>query len=125
MDDATFEQAIRTVLEADSVDVGIVGCVPLTGALNTLAPDAKHQEDLFAEDSIARRMVQLKQSNTKPWIAVVDGGSLYDPMAAFLEENDVPTFRTADHALRVFEMYCQSKLEPAGPRTTVAGSRGH
>jgi len=93
--------------------------------LNTLAPDRQHGEDLFAERSIARRLAGLKQSSTKPWVAVVDGGALYDPMASFLEQNEVPTFRTADHALRVFEMFCQSKLASTGPLTSLAGKPGH
>jgi acyl-CoA synthetase (NDP forming) len=125
MDDETFENAIRAVLEAECIDVGIVGCVPLTGALNTLAPNGQHGEDLFAERSIARRLARLKQSISKPWIAVVDGGALYDPMASFLEQNDVPTFRTADRALRVFEMFCHNKLASTGPHTHPAATPGH
>jgi hypothetical protein len=31
---------------------------------------------------------------------VVDAGGPYDPMAAMLEEAGIPTFRTADRALR-------------------------
>ena len=34
--DAAYEEVVRAVLEADGVDVGIVGGVPLTAALNTL-----------------------------------------------------------------------------------------
>jgi len=125
MDDASFEEAIQVVLEADNIDVGIVGCVPLTGALNTLASAAGHRESVFDERSIASRMARLKTTICKPWVAVVDAGSLYDPMASLLEGHAVPTFRTADRALRVFEQYCRSMIESMGSQTTVAATPGH
>jgi acyl-CoA synthetase (NDP forming) len=125
MDDETFEEAIQVVLEADNIDVGIIGCVPLTGALNTLASAAGHRENVLDERSIASRMAQLKSAIPKPWVAVVDAGSLYDPMASLLEAHEVPTFRTSDRALRVFEQYCQNMIESMGPQTTLAASPGH
>jgi acyl-CoA synthetase (NDP forming) len=125
MDDETFEEAIRVVLEADNIDVGIIGCVPLTGALNTLVGAAGHRENVFDERSIASRMARLKTTIRKPWVAVVDAGSLYDPMASLLEEHEVPTFRTSDHALRVFRKYCQYMIESMGSQTTVAAKPGH
>lgn len=125
MDDETFEEAIQAVLEADNIDVGIIGCVPLTGALNTLASATGHRENVFDERSIASRMARLKTTIRKPWVAVVDAGSLYDPMASLLEEHAVSTFRTADRALRIFEQYCQSMIESMGSQTTVAATPGH
>ena len=37
MDDAGFAEAARAVLEDEGVDLGVVGCVPLTGAMETVA----------------------------------------------------------------------------------------
>ena len=37
LDDAGYETVVRRVLEDDNVDVGVIGCVPATAALNTLA----------------------------------------------------------------------------------------
>ncbi len=110
MTDAAFEEAARLVMEDENVDVGLVGCVPLTPALQTLAPGDGHSEDVYREDSVATRLVRLADQVDKPWAAVVDGGALYDPMARLLEENGIPTFRTADRALRLFGRFCSAKL---------------
>jgi acyl-CoA synthetase (NDP forming) len=107
--DAEFEDIARAVLEDDGVDVGVVGCVPLTGALHTLPGGEGHEEDLSSEGSIVSRLARVFRASSKPWVAVVDGGALYDPMARALEERGIPTFRTADRALRALGAFCRSR----------------
>jgi acyl-CoA synthetase (NDP forming) len=108
--DAIYEQVVRAVVDSDAVDVGVVGLVPLTGAMNTLPPGEAHGEDVFRDDSIAGRMVRLHRESAKAWVAVVDAGALYDPLVELLEKGGVPTFRTADAALRLFDAYCAARL---------------
>jgi acyl-CoA synthetase (NDP forming) len=102
MSDEPFAVVFRTLLRDDAVDAAIVGAVPLTPALATLPPDDAHREDLHAGSSIASRLVEIWNSEPKPWCAVVDSGPLYDPMVRVLEEGGIPTFRSADRALRRF-----------------------
>jgi acyl-CoA synthetase (NDP forming) len=109
-DDATYEAAARAIINDANVDVGIVGCVPLTAALNTLAPNAAHTEDLSSDGAIAMRLARLKDETAKAWLAVVDSGALYDAMAELLEARGVPVFRTADRALRLFNIFCRERL---------------
>ena len=54
-------------------------------------------------------LIRLHASHTKPWIAVVDAGPLYDPMVRALLAAGIPTFRAADRALRLFNLYCESR----------------
>jgi acyl-CoA synthetase (NDP forming) len=108
--DDTYERAIRAVMNDDNVDVGIVGCVPHTARLNTLAPADIHGEDLMDKDSVVQRMIRLYTELTKPWIAVVDGGPAYFAMRRILMDGGMPTFKTADRALRLFSIYCESRL---------------
>lgn len=110
VDDEGYEAVIAAVMQDDNVDVGIIGCVPLTGCLNTLVPGEGHAENLRNDSSVVRRMIRLKDSLPKAWVAVVDGGPLYDPMVALLEAGGVPTFRTADRAVRMLETYCRQRL---------------
>lgn len=113
--DEGFAQAVRAVLEDPGVDLGVVGCVPLTGALSTLAASPEHREDVESEGSVARRLAGLWRETAKPWVAVVDSGPLYDPMAGVLEEEGVPVFRTADRALRSLGVWAGG-VRPASPR---------
>jgi acyl-CoA synthetase (NDP forming) len=110
MDDAGFAEAAKVILEDPAVDVGIVGCVPLTGALRTLPRSASHEEDLDAPASVVSRLVDIARVVPKPWVAVVDAGSAYDPMVARLEAGGVPTFRSAGRALRLLGRYCATRL---------------
>jgi acyl-CoA synthetase (NDP forming) len=110
VDDEGYEAVIAAVMQDENVDIGIIGCVPLTGCLNTLAPGEGHKENLRNDSSVVSRMIRLKDSLPKAWVAVVDGGPLYDPMAALLDAGGVPTFRTADRAVRMLETYCGQRL---------------
>ncbi|MBZ5554344.1 MAG: acetate--CoA ligase family protein [Acidobacteriia bacterium] len=114
--DLAYERAIRTVMEDAHVDAGIMGCVPLTAALNTLPSGPGHREDLLREDSIVMRMVRLNEELSKPWLVVIDSGPLYDPMAQLLVEQGIPTFRTADRALSLFNIVCREKMRTVARR---------
>ncbi|HVP15195.1 MAG TPA: CoA-binding protein, partial [Terriglobales bacterium] len=106
--DADYEQVVRLVLADPGVDLGLVGVVPMTQALNTLEPGPGHAEDVRRDDSIAHRLVRTMRESAKPWVAVVDAGRIYDAMAAILEEGGVPTFRAADRALRLLNVWAEA-----------------
>jgi acyl-CoA synthetase (NDP forming) len=108
--DADYERVTRLVLEDPNVDVGLVGCVPLTGALHTLPAGPGHDDDLLRADGLVQRLLRIKPDVSKPWVAVVDAGRLYDPMVLLLEQGGVPTFRAADRALRLFGTWCTHRL---------------
>ena len=79
--------------------------------LNTLQQAHDHKENFLREDSIVMRMNKLKRETPKPWVAVVDAGRLYDPMVQKLTEQKIPTFRTADRALRLFNIFCHERMK--------------
>jgi acyl-CoA synthetase (NDP forming) len=112
--DAAYEAVSRVMLEASTVDVGIIGLVPLSGALQTLASDAQHREDVTRPDGVGPRLVRLHRESTKAWIIVVDAGRIYDPLATLLDEQGVPTFRTTDTALRLFNMFVERRCGARG-----------
>jgi acyl-CoA synthetase (NDP forming) len=103
--DAAYEDVVRAVFEDPGVHAGIVGCVPLTPALNTLAAGPEHRDDVSRHDGIAARLARLADEIAKPWVAVVDAGALYDPFVGSLERGGVPTFREADRALRLLNIF--------------------
>ena len=108
--DEAFAEAARLVLEDPNVDLGLVGCVPLTGALATLEAGAGHSEDVKADTSVARRLGRLWRATEKPWLAAVDGGRKYDALARTLIEEGIPAFRAADRALSLLTRYANWRL---------------
>jgi acyl-CoA synthetase (NDP forming) len=113
--DDAYDETFRAVLDDPNVDCGIVGIVPLTPRMNTLAagPDS-NGEDVTRPDSLAVRYGELMAHGVKPWVAVVDAGALYSPLAAELEARGVPTFRTADRALKMLNIW----IKASSPRRT-------
>jgi acyl-CoA synthetase (NDP forming) len=105
--DRAFAEAARLVLDDPGVDLGLIGCVPLTPALATLPGD------LDRPDSIAHALAALWRASLKPWVAVVDAGPLYDPFASALEAGGVPTFRTADRALALLSVWARQRITPS------------
>jgi acyl-CoA synthetase (NDP forming) len=114
--DEAFEEAVRIVLADEGVDAALVGCVPLTPALETLAAGAEHSEDIQHEGSIAQRLVHLKERIAKPWIVAVDAGPAYEPMRELLRTAGVPTVEGIDRAARCLSAYCASPPPPSRTR---------
>ena len=112
--DAGYEDVMRAMLDDENVDVGLVGCVPMTPALKTLVPASDHPEDLRAKDGVIARMRGVKDSTSKAWAAVVDAGPIYDEMAMLLKAHEIPTFRNADRAMRLFHKFCEARLSGTG-----------
>ncbi len=122
-DDAAFAEAAELMINDAAVEIALVGCVPLTGALATLPAAAPGEADsgaagtepadmgsgLLAEGSVASRLGRLWDETDKAWVAVVDAGALYDAFAHRLEELGIPTFRTVDRALRLLDLYARHR----------------
>jgi acyl-CoA synthetase (NDP forming) len=109
-DDAAFADLAEAVLADPGVDVGVVGIVPLTAALQTLPPGPGHDEDLAIPDGVAARLIDLWGRTSLAWVAIVDGGPLYDPFVAMLEAAGIPVFRTADRAMRALDAVVRHRL---------------
>ncbi|MHB8080536.1 MAG: acetate--CoA ligase family protein [Candidatus Krumholzibacteriia bacterium] len=103
-----WARAAGAVLACPEVDCAILSAVPVTPALDNLPrdPQGRHAEDLDAPGSQAGRMLELWRRDRKPWVAVVDAGPLYDPLASRLERGGVPVFRKIDRAVRALAAFC-------------------
>ncbi len=113
-DDETFSQCAQAILEDEGIDCALISLVPLAPALQTLDKGPSSHEDILSPDSIAQRLITLSKSCEKPFIVSVDAGSLYDPLVNTLEEAGIPTFRSADRAIKVLGCYINYKLRTAG-----------
>jgi acyl-CoA synthetase (NDP forming) len=109
--DATYDAVVRVVADDPGVDVVVVGCVPLTAQLQTLAPAAHHGEDATGADAVAARLARAFAGTTKPMVVAIDSGALYDAMAAVLQRAGVPVFRSVDRALRALDAWMGAGLD--------------
>ena len=100
MADAAAYEAICGWCSTRGVDIVLVGVVPFGAELETLAAGAGHDEDVGVPDGIAARLVRLWGGSTKPWVAVVDAGPLYDPSVGCSRTAACRRSRTADVAVR-------------------------
>lgn len=107
-DDEAYEECFRAILDDPEVDCGLAGIVPLTAALHSMASGPDYEGDLNRQDGIAVRYGRLMAGSTKPWVAVVDSGPLYDPLARALDSRGVPTFRSADRALAALSLWVRA-----------------
>ncbi len=110
--DEIFSEAVRALLDDPLLDAVVVGCTPLTAALQTLPAGDGHTENMAATDSLASRLIRLWHESVKPWVIVIDGGPVYDPLAQLLRENGIPVFRIADRAIRLFHQFFLKHLIP-------------
>ena len=108
--DEVYGQIVAHVLDDDEVDAVVVGVVPLTPSLQTLAPGEGHGESIFDDGSIARILPAVTARSRKPVVAVVDSGRPFDALADQLEEGGLPVFRAADRAVRVLCTWVDAKI---------------
>ncbi len=93
--DEAFVAAAAAILDDPEVDVGVVGCVPLTPALDTPLEGTAPLPEPGGGD-VTSRLVELWRSTTKPWLAVVDAGPGHDWMRRRLRAAGVPVVRSMD-----------------------------
>lgn len=109
-DDAAFAGCVEALLSDPNVDCAVVSPVPMTAALQTLAPAETHAENIHNPQSIGPRLIEIIRGTAKPVVVNLDAGSLYDPLAGMLKGAGVPVFRRSDEALRFLGKYVQTGL---------------
>jgi len=114
-DDAVFCGCARAILEDPGVDCAVVSNVPMTPAQQTLPAGSGYRENFLNAGSFARRIVELFRASDKPFVVNVDAGGLYDPLAAFLENQGLPVFRRADEAVKFLRAYVEHRMKTQPP----------
>ncbi len=107
--DALYEELARALLEDPDVDAALVGMVPLTPMIQSLPAGVSDRDRFDAEQGYARRFISLFHESDKPLVTVLDGGSIYDPLARLMQDAGVPVFRGGDRAARALERYLAAR----------------
>ncbi len=105
-----FCDSCAAILDCPTVDLAILAAVPVTPALNNLplSTEGKHRENLEAEGSQPRLMVDIIAGSAKPAVVVVDSGRIYGPMCRLIEQAGIPVFRKIDRAAQALAAFCRS-----------------
>ncbi len=103
-----FVEAAQALLDDPGVDALIVSPVPVTPALDNLAPDlvGTHTENIHAPASLPQELLRMFRRTQKPVVVNVDSGRLYDDFVAVLQRGGIPVFRKIDRASRALSALC-------------------
>lgn len=101
-DTPAFVEAAAAMLDDPEVDMLLVSPIPVTPALDILAPDpfGAHSENLFSKGALAQELLRLFRATKKPVVVNVDSGRLYDDFVMVLQRGGIPVFRKIDRASR-------------------------
>lgn len=114
--DRVHTEVLRAFAADPNVDVLLHACVPLTPAMKTRAPGGPEGEGIATPESFTQFLVTaFKTEITKPLVAVIDSGNLYDPMATMLLEAGIPVFRSADEAMSTFGTWVKAHVQHHRP----------
>jgi acyl-CoA synthetase (NDP forming) len=107
--DKVFVEAVRTLIESESVDCILVSIVPHAGFLHTT-----DEEIESCPENIAAGIVELNRTMEKPLIVSLTAtsglGSEYNRMGQLLESGGVPVFLSAEQAMRNLEEFVRYHL---------------
>jgi acyl-CoA synthetase (NDP forming) len=112
-DDKTFAQVAEAMLADPGVDCAVISPLPMSPAMQTLAPAPSHKEDLRGEGSTPNRLIQLFKKTDKPFVVSIDTGDPYEPMVDMLEDAGIPVFRHSDEAVFFLRRYIHFRLQKA------------
>ena len=112
--DQVHEEVMRAFLDDPGVDMALCASVPLTPAMATLEHDSRPEWTLDSEGSLPNRLARVLTETDKPLVGCIDSGELFDPMVRMLEAKGIPTFRSADVAIRTMGMYLAGRLRNGG-----------
>lgn len=109
-DTAAFIGAAEALLKDPGVDALLVSPVPVTPALDNLAPDlaGTHGENIYSPGSLPQELLRLYRESRKPIAANVDSGRLYDDFVMVLQRGGIPVWRKIDRASRALSMLVRS-----------------
>jgi len=108
-DTPAFVEAAAAMLDDPAVDSLLVSPIPVTPALDILAPDpfGAHSENLFSKGALAQELLRLFRATRKPVVVNVDSGRLYDDFVMVLQRGGIPVYRKIDRASRALAALCR------------------
>ena len=109
-DDEAHLQITEAFLQDPNIDAVVVGLDPTAPSVRALE-DSKLRPGYDIKDpkSTVHLMPPIADRNDKPVVGIVDGGKLYDAMAAELMDRGVCVFRNSGRGTRALVRYCEGR----------------
>lgn len=108
------------MLRDENIDAVIVGLDPHSPVTHSLADTDDEAFRMDAPDGILARLTELRKLGSKPLVAVVDGGTQFEPLRAALRARNIPTFTVCDRRYPP----CHSILRPDSTLNRCEQGRG-
>jgi len=110
-DDEAHLQITEAFLLDPNIDAVVVGLDPTAPSVRALEQSKlRPGYDITDAKSTVQLMPALVERSDKPLIGVIDGGTLYDAMAARLMDQGVCVFRNCARAAKALVRYCEARL---------------
>ena len=110
-DDEAHLQIVEAFLQDPNIDAVVVGLDPTAPSVRALETSKLRPGfDITDPKSTVHLMPPLVARNDKPVIGIVDGGQLYDAMAARLMDQGVCIFRNCARGTRALVRYVAARL---------------
>jgi acyl-CoA synthetase (NDP forming) len=107
--DRVHVDCMAAILDDPELDAAVFGNVPLTAMIQSL-PHGVDEDDVFdSPQGYASLTIELFRRARKPFVVVIDGGRLYDPLADHLQRAGLPVFRSGDRAVRMLARYLEAR----------------
>lgn len=111
-DDDAHLQITAAFLDDPNIDAVVVGLDPTAPSIRGLETSKlRPGYDLSDPNGTVHIYPPLAAQSDKPVIGIVDGGSLYDAMAAKLMDQGVCVFRNCGRGTRALARYVEARLE--------------
>ena len=103
---------IATAFLADpNIDAVVLGLDPTAPSVRSLQ-ESKLRPGYDINDPLSNvhQMPPVVAGSDKPFIAIIDGGTLYDPMVAGLKDQGVCVFENCARGVKALVRYCEARL---------------
>lgn len=121
-DDEAHLEITEAFLRDPNIDAVVVGLDPTAPSVRALeASKLRPGYDISDAKSTVHLMPPIVERNEKPLIGIVDGGKLYDAMAAALMDRGVCVFRNCARGTKALVRYCEARSYAESLRQRQAG----
>lgn len=109
-DDEAHLQVSEAFLQDPNIDAVVVGLDPTAPSVRALVESKlRPGHDISDPKSTVHLMPPIVERNDKPLIGIVDGGTLYDAMAALLMDRGVCVFRNCARGTKALVRYVEAR----------------